>query len=269
MKWRVARSDALYLVDTLMPGTGDREQAADLIRGDDGIIEAMLDEERLFRRLMDGEEIWLQASPWLLFTVLLRRTRRELELQPFTVERRNRQKVLLFDTDRVIGVLAQDEVLSYLATTLASFTRTRTVAVPVWRGEAVRWHRRSDLNVLSLMRHCAAIGEESRFESYRRIGDVCLFLTGMFPEHIEAQCRKPASGGVRRQAKDRILSRLEDYEARGRAFYRLAAEHETARAGEIDTVLRTLSDNFVLAEKALTFLATRHLRFTKQALFGQ
>ena len=267
MKWRLTQRDALYLVDTLVPGSGDRVHTADLIRGDEHVIGAMLDEERLFRRLMEGEDVMLNVSPWLLFMVLLRRTRRELELQAFTVERRNRQKVLLFDTGQVIGVLARDEVLGYLATTLASFTRNRIVAVPVWRGEVARWYRTSDLNVVGLVRHCEALPEEARFDSYRRIGDVCLFLTGMFPEHIEAQYRYAASGGVRPQTKARILNRLEDYESHGRAFYELAAEHEMARAGEVDTVLRVLSENFVLAEKALAFLANRHLRFTRQALF--
>jgi hypothetical protein len=59
----------------------------------------------------------------------------------------------------------------------------------------------------------------------------------------------------------------EDYEAHGRAFYRLAAEHEKAKVKELDDVPAALSENFILAEKPLAFLAGRYLRFTKHRLF--
>ena len=40
------------------------------------------------------------------------------------------------------------------------------------------------------------------------------------------------------------------HEAYGRVFYRLAAEHELARREGLDEVLLTLSEHFILAEKA-------------------
>jgi hypothetical protein len=67
--------------------------------------------------------------------------------------------------------------------------------------------------------------------------------------------------------KGRLCRSREDYEAHGRAFYRLAAEHETARAEGLDDVLATLSENFILAEKPLAFLANRTLQFAKRRLF--
>ena len=47
------------------------------------------------------------------------------------MERRQRQKVLLFDTDQVIQLLEQRSVRDYLATMLASFTRVESVTVGV------------------------------------------------------------------------------------------------------------------------------------------
>jgi len=268
MRWRLRRRDLLFLIHTLMPGTKDREHAADLILEDEQFVEAMLDDDRLFQRLMSGEEILLHVSPWLLFTVLLRRARRDLEQETFTVERRHQQKVLLFDTDRVAQLLEQEPLRDYLATMLASFTRVESVTVPVRVRKGIwRRYRASDLDVESLIHYCQALTEEFRFEAYRRIGDTCLFLIGLFPDYLEAQYRYPLSRQIRPRMKGRICTSLEDYEAHGRAFYRLAAEHEQARIEGLDDVLVTLSENFVLAEKPLAFLANRYLQFARYNLF--
>jgi hypothetical protein len=63
-----------------------------------------------------------------------------------------------------------------------------------------------------------------------------------------------------------VVSR-EDYEAHGRAFYRLAAEHEMARVEGLDGTLMSLSEHFILAEKPLRFLARRYLEFARHKLF--
>jgi hypothetical protein len=130
-----------------------------------------------------------------------------------------------------------------------------------------RRYRTSDLDVESLMRYCQAVDEEFRFEPYKRIADVCLFLAGMFPDYIESRHRYPLSRQLRPRTKGQICRSLEDYEAYGRAFYGLAAEHHRARVEGLDDILATLSDNFVLAEKPLIFLANRYLRFTRHRLF--
>jgi hypothetical protein len=268
MRWRLRRHDLRFMVETLMPGSRDREHAADLVRGDERLLEAMLDDDRLFERLMAEEEILVLVSPWLFFTVLLRRARRDLEQEAFTVERRHRQKVLLFDTDRVIQLLEQEPLRDYLAAMLASFTRVESVTVPVRVRKGIwRRYRASDLDVESLMRYCQAVDEEFRFEPYKRIADVCLFLAGMFPGYVEAQYRYPLSRQVRPRMRGRICASLEDYEAHGRAFYQLAAEHERARVEGLDEVLAALSESFVLAEKPLAFLGDRYLRFTRHRLF--
>ena len=268
MRWRFRRRDLLFMIDTLMPGRKDREHTADLIREDEQLLEAMLDDDRLFQRLVADEEILLRVSPWLFFTVLLRRARRDLEREAFTVERRHRQKVLLFDTERVIQLLEQETVRDYLAAMLASFTRIESTTVAVWVREGVwRRYRVNELDVESMMGYCQMLDEAFRFQPYKRIADLCLFLSSMFPEYIKAQYRYPLSGQVRPRMKGRICRSLEDYEAHGRAFYHLAAEHERARVEELDDVLTMLSENFILAEKPLAFLAGRYLPSVKHRLF--
>jgi hypothetical protein len=266
--WSLLRRDREFLVDALMPGYHDRERAVDLLKDDQELLANMLDDEQLFRRLMDHEDVLVRVSPWLFFCVLLRRSRREMRQETFTVEERDRQKVVLFDTDQVTDLLERDAVVDYLASMLASFTRIQSVTVRYQVREGVwRRFRTSELNVEGMMRIAQATEEPFRFEPYKRVADVCLFLTGMFPEYIEARHRYAASGKVRPSVRGRMVVTREDYEAHGRAFYRLAAEHEMARVEGLDEVLGTLSERFVLAEKPLRFLARRYLQFARHRLF--
>lgn len=268
MKWRLSRHDLLFMIETLIPERDDREHIADSVQGDEPLIEAMLDDDRLFQRLMDSDGPLVQVSPWLFFTVLLRQARRDLQQETFTMEKRHRQKVILFDTDRVIELLDEDPVRDYLAVLLASFTRVESVTVRVRVRERLwRRYRSNAFDVEGLTRYCQALEKEFRFDCYRRIADVCLFLSGMFPEHIEAQYRYPVSGQLRPRMKSRVVTSREDYEAHGRAFYQLAAQHERARPEGLDGVLATLSENFIIAEKPLAFLTERYLPFTRHQLF--
>jgi len=269
MRWRLRRPDLLYLVETLMPQHANRERTVDLIQDDDRLIGDMLDDDRLFQRLMASEDVLVRVSPWLFFSVLLRRTQRDMEQESFTVERRNRQKVVLFDTDRVLDLISQGPVRDYLATMLASFARIESITVPVQVREGVwRTYRTNELDIEGMMRYSETTDEPFRFEPYRRIADVCLFLTGLFPEYIEAQYRYPQSRQLRPRARGRVCVSQDDYEALGRVFYRRAAEHEMARMEGLDNVLTTLSEEFILAEKPLDLLANRYLRLKRHALFG-
>jgi hypothetical protein len=269
MRWELEYRDLWFLVETLMPGRTDKAYEEALKHVDVAWVDAALDKDEVFERLTSDEEALLHVSPWLYFIVLLRRARHDMEDETFTMERRDRQKVPVFDTEQVIELLEQKTVQNYLASMLASFTRiaSMTMRVRVREGLWRKYHT-NDLDVEGLTRYSQTLDEPFRFEPYKRIADVCLFLAGMFPEHIEAQHRYPVSRQVRPRMRSRICQSREDYEAHGRAFYQLAAEHERARAQGLEEVLTTLSERFILAEKPLAFLSNRYLWFTKHKLFG-
>ena len=260
--------DSLFLVDTLMPGVRGRERTAAQVRSDEQIISAMLDDEQLFARLMADDAILVSVSPHLFFRVLLRRARRDMERETFSIERRSLQKVVIFDNDKVVELLGQEGILEYLAGLLASFTRVESTTIPVRVRKGV-WHRYrvSDVDVDSLIRFSHVLDESSRFEWFQRIGDTCLFLAGLFPEYIEAQHRYPFSRQRRPRTRGSICGSLEDYEAHGRAFYKLAGEHAKAGAQGLESLLETMSESFILAEKPLAFLADRYLQLKKRQLF--
>lgn len=267
MSWKLDYRDIQFLVETV--GYAHVGHTDSRLPIDQQWVETALDNDRLFQRIMHDEEILVEISPWLFFTVLLRQARRDLKAETFTVERRSRQRILILDTDQVIELLEQPAVLDYLAALLASFTRVQsvTVRVPVRKG-FWRRYRTSDLDVESLMHYSQILDPAARFAVYKRIGDVCLFLTGIFPEYVDDQHRYPLTGQVRPRMRGRILQRREDYEKHGQAFYRLAAHHEQARVEGVSDVLATLAENFIFAEKPLAFVANRYLGFNRYRLFG-
>lgn len=260
--------DLRFVVETLIPERQDPEHVIQLLQEDTSLLEAMLEDERLFQQLMADDEILLSVSPGFFFKVLLLRTRRDLQKEVYTFERRNLQKVVLFDANRVVDLLSQPPVCDYLAMLLASFTRIHSVTIPI-RVRPGIWHRLriNDLDVDNLIRYAQILDEEHRFGVYQRIADACLFLTGIFPEYLESRQRYPFSGQPRLRLRSSVLHTLEDHEAYGRSFYSLAARHPLARQQGLEEVLGTLSEEFLLAEKPLAYLAERYLSLHKHRLF--
>jgi len=261
-----SHQDLRFVAETLVPERGDPENVVNLLQGDDALLGAMLQDDRLFQELMTDDEIFVTVSPEFFFKILLVRARRDLEQELYTIERRHLQMVVLFDANRVVDLLARPDLVDYLATMLASFTRVNSSVVPVRIRKGIwRRIRVNDLDVDSLVHYANILKPEHRFDSYRRIGDACLFLTGIFPEYIETQQRYPHSNQPR--LRSTLLQSLEDYEAYGRTFYRLAANHETAATQALDEMMTTLSEQFILAEKPLAFITERYLSMRKHNLF--
>ena len=254
-------SDILFLVETALPGRTDREQAAALIRDDADFIDALLGDERVFDRLMNDDEVLVRVSPRLFFAVLLKRARRDLQTSAYTVERRQHQRVVIFDSRQAADLLEERPLRDYLAEMLASFTHVQsfTRRVRVRKGTWRRQHF-AELDVDSLIRYGSSLPEEERFQVYRRIADVCLFLAGIFPEYIESQSGPFIAARVQRT--------IEDYERQGRTFYQLAARHKGSQSAHLFDPLNTLADNFTLAEKPLTFITERYLELRRGLLFG-
>jgi hypothetical protein len=261
--------DLLFVVKTLLPERSDPEAVVDLVRQDPSLLESMLEDDRLFQRLVADDEILLRVSPRFFFQVLLLRARRDLAREAYTLERRDLQSVALFDANEVVELLAQPAVCHYLATLLASFSRIHSATIPIRVAAGIwRRYRVNDLDVESLVRYAQVLDEQERFGTYQRIADACLFLSGIYPEFIQARQRYPYSGQPRARFRSSLLHSLEDYEAYGRAFYRLAAGHKQARIRGLDRILGTLSDRFILAEKPLALLAERYLVWRKHHVFG-
>lgn len=191
-----------------------------------------------------------------------------MEATTHTLKRAGKQSIPVFDTPAVVRLLARAGVVEYLADMLASFTRVQSYVVPV----RVRWGvrrrvRYNDMDIDSLMRLCATAEESQRFRFYKRIADVCLFITGVFAGHTFLGHARPWPDQPR-PLRFRARRRLEEYEMEGMRFYGLAGKHPTARTLELSDVLGLLREHFGSARRPLSLISTQYLHSGRRRLFG-
>ena len=265
--------DLDFLVSIVVPGLSNALSVREAIRNDPAYRKAIVSDERVFSQVINDKESFLKISPSLYFEVLLRRAQKDLISSSYTIEREGRGNIPVFDTGKVAGFLDTPNMLEYLANMLASFTRIRSFVVPVRVRKGIRRRvRYNDMDVDSLIDFAARVDESERFSYYKRIGDVCLFLTGLFRDstysqksHVGSNFQSgtyPRTTFVRKRRRS-----VEEYESEGRRFYRLAEEHPTASVLELTDVFSVLRDEFSAARKPLAFLAARYLHSRPNKLF--
>ncbi len=265
--------DLDFLVSIVVPGLSNALSVREAIRNDPAYRKAIVSDERVFSQVINDKESFLKISPSLYFEVLLRRAQKDLISSSYTIEREGRGNIPVFDTGKVAGFLDTPNMLEYLANMLASFTRIRSFVVPVRVRKGIRRRvRYNDMDVDSLIDFAARVDESERFSYYKRIGDVCLFLTGLFRDSTYSQKSHfgsnfqsgtyPRTTFVRKRRRS-----VEEYESEGRRFYRLAEEHPTASVLELTDVFSVLRDEFSAARKPLAFLAARYLHSRPNKLF--
>jgi hypothetical protein len=266
---RLSDRDLDFVVDQVAANAEDRAGLSRLVQEDEEFRKGFVGDPRVFDRLMSDDEAFVSVSPALYFEVLLRRALTELGGTTHTVERTGDQRVPVFDVHSVVDLLGQPGVLYYLANMLGSFTRVRTsvTRVRVRRG-LWRKVRYSDLDVTSLIQYASTLDEQNRFPIYKRIGDVCLFIRGVFPGHTLTPQPLSRSSETQPLLASGRGSGTEEYERNGRRFYLMAAGHSTAKEMEISVVLQTLHDEFNVARKPLSFLAEHYLKGIRRRMFG-
>ena len=262
--------DLDFVVQNVAPDAKNADRLKGLVRSDPKFRAAMVGDRNLLDRVMSDEEIFLHISPSLYFEILLRQAYRELETISYTEEREGRASIPVFDTPEVIKFMERPGVVEYMASMMASFTRIQSYTAPVRVRKGVRRRvRYNDMDIDSLVKFAADADAEQRFGYYKRIADVCLFVSGVFPDSARRGYGRMVGGATIPMSGSRRMRRnIEDYEREGRRFYALAEEHPVARTLELTSVFGTLRENFTSARKPLTFVATRFLHASRRKLFG-
>ena len=103
---------------------------------------------------------------------------------------------------------------------------------------------------------------------FKRIGDICLFLLGLFPEYVDYTYRYPASGERRPHVIGFMRRSAEEYREEGARFYGLAAEHRAAREFALSEIFRLLHEKFRIALEPLNLIADHYLYSQRQNLFA-
>ena len=94
--WRLSERDLDFLIETVSPEIRDRSGLKRIIQEDEDFRKSYSGDEKVFRRVMNEEEILLKISPPLFFEILLRRTAADLEVAGYTIERDRTLKIWAF-----------------------------------------------------------------------------------------------------------------------------------------------------------------------------
>jgi len=260
--WRLSERDLDFLVETVSPDVGDKSALKQIIRTDLDFRNTYIGDGKVFHRVMHDDEILLKISPALFFEILLRKAADDLSRVGYTYEKSRTMSIPVFDAEDLVSLLNRESLLIYLADMLSSFTRVESYAVSIRVRKGVwRKIRFNNLDIYSLMSLCDVVNDAYRFHLYKRIGDICLFILGLFPVYAERDYRYPVSGQLRPRIAGRRRINPQDYEKEGQRFYRLAAEHRTARDLELSKVFWSLHENFQKAKKPLNFIAEHYLSY--------
>ncbi|MEE9203273.1 MAG: hypothetical protein V3U31_08775 [Dehalococcoidia bacterium] len=261
---QLTEQDLDFVVETVAPQRGDREQVKDIVRDKADFIEVMLEDGRLFRRVME-EEAWVRISPYLLFTVLLRQARKDMHSSGYTLERLGTSHYLpVFDGALVAGLLEDGEVRDYLSDMLISFTRVHSTVVYFRHRGRTQRRSFSDMDMDDMVELSQGVEPEYRFPFFKRIGDIAMFLVGIFPEYVAA-----ASAGAQHRPRlaGRRLRTAQEYQEEGSRFYLMAAECAPPES-RVGGLLCKMADNFDLARKPLNLVSERYIPFSRLQWFA-
>ena len=155
----------------------------------------------------------------------------------------------------------------FLAELLASFTRVASGRYRVRVAGRARTRRFSELDPVRLAGLLDAVPEAERPGVYRRLGDVSLFLTGVFPDYVTSRAFGPVdagrllrAAGLPAQERERLAAgpAIDLLEHLGARWYRIACEVAPVRTARL-AVAGDVADRFRQARRVLNHLADRYL----------
>jgi len=276
-----------YLTDAdwrlLARAVGLSAGAVTRLADDPAAIEALLADSRVFEAVFgvtDPAEMVL-ASPFLAFGVAVHRAVADLAAMDYLPERSGlRQRIPVFDAPELRDFLGSAQRRLFLAELLASFTRVASGRYRVpsrWGGRPApggggsggrsRTRRFSELDPVRLAGLLEVAPEDSRPGIYRRLGDVSLFLAGVFPDYSVMHALGPVDASrLLRSARVPVSERdglaaapaLDLLEYLGARWYRAALATAPVRTARLD-VVGEVAGRFRQARRVLNHLADRYL----------
>jgi hypothetical protein len=242
-KITLKEKDADFIINTIAPG---KKNLKELLIKEEEFRQSLITDDRVFNRAMNQKGILEQISPALFFEILLRRAFKEMGKTTYTIERTVAHKIPVFDSFDALELTKNQDFLYYLIDLLSSF---------VSREE----NTSKDTDLDSLIKMGANTQNPENFLIHKRIGDICLFILGVFPEYLSQDYyylffnKKPPTLGKERRS-------VADYEFLGQEFYHLAAKESRGNFLHFKEILHLLSENFYLAKKPLNFISEKYFR---------
>lgn len=257
----------------------DAAAAAALLRREPGLLDDALASPGAAEALLRGggaedpdREPLVTASPFLVFAVAVEQVAAELRDATYVAEWVGpRQRLPLLGGDDLRELLADRRRRVFLAALLASYTRVASGSL--WRETARGWRRQrfSELDPVRLAATLDALPEGRHPAVHRRLGDLSLFLAGVFPDHTASRAFRPIdlqrlgrAAAVAGPPGEVLGEALETrggvglMDHLGARWYRLAARAPAAPDAAA-RLLEAIAERFVEARRALNVLADRHL----------
>jgi hypothetical protein len=243
-------------------------QLLEPVASDTGLVAALgsLELESVVFPQVDGGT-GVHASPFLTFAVAVHRTAAALEAATFVEERLGpRRRIPVFDVASLRAVLGNPLRRYFFVELLASYTRVSSGVT--WRRTPLGWRRQrfSELDPARLAGLLDRVGPKERVGVYRRLGDLSLFLVGVFPDHPPLPAGAAADrllrhGGVHPdQVAD--LDGVALFELLGATWYRAATRLAVGARLPITgtfSVVGDVADQFREARRVLNAVTDRYL----------
>ena len=239
------------------------------LRSAPGQVPRLFDRPEVFHAIFGpSSERVLGVSPFMAFAAVVHRAAAELASASHVVERSGaRHRVPVFDGPQLADFMDSEARRLFLTELLASFARVASGRYWVQTSRGWRARRFSELDPVRLAGLLDAIHEDERPGAYRRLGDVALFLTGVFPDYARrhslgpldaARLLRAAGLGRGRDAELADAPAIELFEHLGEHWYRQACELAPTRSARL-AVVDEVAGRFRQARRALNFMADRYL----------
>jgi len=247
-------ADLSFIVRTVVDKRQDYDYICDLLRDKPDLVEIMLEDEKLYRRVQETDDIFLKISPFLLFSILILQTKRQLEKKSYTMEILSRGgQIPVFDAGHAAALIQNKDIRAYLARMLASFSKVDSTTV-VYRARGLTYRRQfSELDFDDVLELAGLVELPYRYDFYKRLADISLFISGVFPDCVRRTKDADAHAVVKYIANSGRT--MEDYEEDGRRYYDLASTYDEAREQGLDHILSQFAENFTTIRKPLNYLA--------------
>jgi hypothetical protein len=250
---------------------GVREGAARL-RREPAAVPGLLDRREVYVTLSGPAATasgrLVAVSPFLAFAVAVHRAAAELASASYVPERAGQgQRVPVFDVAQLSDFLQAPLRRLFLAELLASFSRVASGSYWVRTERGWRPKRFSELDPVRLAGLADALPAAERPGVYRRLGDVALFLAGVFPDYVRSRALGPVDAArllraarVVNERRERLADApaTELFEHLGAAWYRRAYDLVPVQSAQL-AVIAEVADRFRQARRVLNHIADRHL----------
>ncbi len=265
-----------HLTDADLALLAEPASAAAALRTEPTLLDAVLRSPRSFERVFGAADAATLAdvSPFLVFAVAVHRAVDELGDTRFVPERVNaRMQVPVFDAPQLAEFATDPTRRYFMVEHLASYTRV--ISGPVWVQRNNHWRKQrfSELDAPRLAQVVREVPESDRPGLYRRLGDLALFLTGVFPDHtarrqlapveLERLLRSLPAGEAGRPSLETIgdlagaRGATGVFEWLGPRWYALAAARTPLAT--LSRTLGEISQRFDQARRFLNHLTDRYL----------